>query len=152
MRNIVHSVITALVICSLAGGCATIPGNQVAEQVEPLVPDHEPADDELLNVSIRIFDPGKLPADPDKRRGLAPEIREAEARFAPIHLKHTLQRTGYWGAVRVVPDDDIGSELLVRGKIVLSDGESVVLEIEAVDARNRVWYRRTYAETARPEE
>jgi len=152
MRKFSQYIITALLIFSLVSGCATIPRNQVGEQVEPLIPAHELNDAELLNVSIRIFDPGELPTDPDKRRGLAPEIREAEARFAPIHLKHTLQRTGYWGAVRVVPDDDIGAELLIRGKIVLSDGESVVLEIEALDARNRVWYRRTYAETARLEE
>lgn len=145
-------IITMLLVFSLTGGCATIPGNQVGEQVAPLTPSRELHDSELLNVSIRIFNPGELPADPEKRRGLAPEIRAAEARFVPIHLKHTLQRTGYWGAVRVVPDDDIGAELLVRGKIILSDGESTVVGIEAIDASNRVWYRRTYAETARPEE
>ena len=152
IRGFCRHIITTLLILSLAAGCATIPQKQVGDQVEPLIPGHELSDDELLKVSIRVFNPGELPADPEKRRGLAPEIREAEARFAPIHLKHTLQRTGYWGAVRVVPDDDIGAELLVRGEIIFSDGESAVLEIEAVDASNRVWYRRTYAETARPEE
>ena len=37
--------------------------------------------------------------------------------FIPVHLKYTLQRTGYWGAVRVVPDDDVGTDLLVRGSL-----------------------------------
>lgn len=96
-----------------------------------------------------VFDPGKLSDNPDRRRGLSPEIREAEARFIPVHLKYTMQRTGWWGAVRVVPNEDNGSEVLVRGRIEYSDGESMALTVEAVDSRNVVWLRRTYAETAR---
>ena len=84
--------------------------------------------------------------------GLTEEIRDAEARFIPIHLKHTLQRTGYWGAVRVVPDYDVSAEIHINGTIEMSDGESVVLNIEVIDSRNVVWFRRIYAETARPEE
>lgn len=151
MTRITTSSVLLLMVL-LFPSCASKPPNQVAEEVAPLLPPREMQDSELLDVSIRVFDPGTLPEDPDNRKGLAPEIREAEARFAPIHLKHTMQRTGYWGAVRVVPDDDIGAELLVRGYITLSDGESVVLDIEVMDARNVVWFRRTYAETARPEE
>jgi hypothetical protein len=110
------------------------------------------SDPELLNVSIKVFDPGELPENKDKQHGLSSEIREAEARFVPVHLKYTLQRTGYWGAVRIVPDDDNGSEVLVRGKIELSDGESTVVTIEALDSRNILWFRKTYAETALPDE
>ena len=136
----------------LLNGCASVPGRQVADQVAPLTPERELSDAELLNVSIQVFDPGQLPEDPDKRKGLSPEIREAESRFAPIHLKHTLQRSGYWGVVRVVPDRDVGSEVLVQGTILYSDGENASLQITATDARNVVWFQRTYAETARPEE
>lgn len=135
---------------AIISGCARVPGIQVGDQVAPLLPDRELADSELLNVSIQVFDPGKLPEEPDKRRGLSPEIREAESRFAPIHLKHTLQRTGYWGVVRVVPDSDVGAEVLVRGKIELSDGENAAVNVVVTDARNIVWFERTYAETARP--
>lgn len=151
MKRIIASC-AVLLVTLVFSGCATKPPNQVPEGVAPLLPERELHDSELLNASIRVFDPGSLPEDPDKRRGLALEIREAEARFAPIHLKHTMQRTGYWGAVRVVPDDDIGAELLVRGHIRLSDGESIVLDIEVVDSRNVVWFQRIYAETARPDE
>ncbi len=133
-------------------GCASVPRNQVPEQVSPVLPRTELSDSELLNVSINIFNPGELPQRPKDRQGLSADIREAEARFIPIHLKHTLQGTGYWGAVRVVPDNDIGAELLLNGKIEMSDGESVVLNIEVVDSRNAVWFRKVYAETARPEE
>jgi len=117
-----------------------------------MVMDHEPDSSELLDVSLKVLDPGTLPEDPKERRGLSPEIRDAEARFFPVHLKYTLQDTGYWGTVRVVPDDDIGADLLVRGRIEYSDGESCAVSIEAVDATGRVWLRKTYAETARPVE
>ena len=134
------------------GGCARIPGNQVPDGVAPLVMDRELDSAELLDVSLKVLDPGTLPEDPDERRGLSPEIRKAEARFFPIHLKYTMQGTGYWGTVRVVPDDDNGTDLLVRGRIDYSDGESCAVTIEAIDARNRLWFRKTYAETARPPE
>ena len=132
----------------LLGGCATVPGKQVDDQVAPLMAQQEFDDHELLNVSIKVFDPGELPENVDERHGLSPEIREAEARFIPIHLKYSMQRTGYWGAVRIVPDDDNGAEVLVRGKIEFSDGESLVLTVEALDSRNVLWFRKTYAETA----
>jgi hypothetical protein len=132
----------------LLGGCATVPGKQVDDQVAPLMAPQEFDDHELLNVSIKVFDPGELPENVDERHGLSLEIREAEARFIPIHLKYSMQRTGYWGAVRIVPDDDNGAEVLVRGKIEFSDGESLVLTVEALDSRNVLWFRKTYAETA----
>ena len=148
----IMAYVLILSAAALINGCASIPGKQVNDQVAPLTPEHELSDAELLNVSIQVFDPGQLPEDPDKRKGLSPEIREAESRFAPIHLKHTLQRAGYWGVVRVVPDQDVGSEVLVQGAIVHSDGENASLQITVTDARNVIWFQRTYAETARPEE
>jgi len=129
-------------------GCATVPGKQVDDQIAPLMASREFGDHELLDVSIKVFDPGELPEGADDRSGLSNEIREAEARFVPIHLKFSMQRTGYWGAIRIVPDDDIGAEVQVRGKIEFSDGESLVLTVEALDSRNILWFRKTYAETA----
>lgn len=147
MRFLTFSFLFFLALV-LLGGCATVPGKQVDDQIAPLMAPQEFADQELLNVSIKVFDPGELPENIDDRAGLSPEIREAEARFIPIHLKYTMQRTGYWGAVRIVPGDDNGAEVLVRGKIEFSDGESLVLTIEALDSRNVLWFRKTYAETA----
>jgi len=151
MRFLTLSSFLFLALVLLAG-CATVPGKQVEDQVAPLMAPQEFGDHELLNVSIKVFDPGELPEKIDKRAGLSPEIREAEARFIPIHLKYSMQRTGYWGAVRIVPDDDDGAEVLVRGKIEFSDGESLVLTVEALDSRNVLWFRKTYAETALPNE
>jgi hypothetical protein len=147
-----HLLGAVCLLLLLVNGCARPPGTQVPDQVAALIPGHELSDTELLNVSIAVFDPGQLPEDPKKRSGLSAEIREAESRFAPIHLKHTLQRTGYWGVVRVVPDNDIGSEVLVQGRIEYSDGEHTALKIKVSDARNVTWFEHTYAETANAEE
>ena len=147
MRFLTFSSLLFLALV-LLGGCATVPGKQVDDQVAPLMAPQEFDDHELLNVSIKVFDAGELPENVDERHGLSIEIREAEARFIPIHLKYTMQRTGYWGTVRIVPDDDNGAEVLVRGKIEFSDGESLVLTVEALDSRNVLWFRKTYAETA----
>lgn len=142
-----------LILCTLLYSCApTVPGNQVPDRVFPMMSQRELGEHELLNVSIRVFDPGKLPVNEKQKQGLSPEIREAEARFVPVHLKYTMQRTGYWGTVRVVPNDDKGSEVLVKGKIEYSDGESAALTVEAVDSRNVLWFRKTYAETTGPRE
>ncbi len=143
--------LTAAMLSQL-GGCAGMPGKQVPDQVALLAAERELSDAELLDVSIKVFDPGELPDDEDGQTGLSPEIREAEARFVPIHLKYTMQRSGYWGIVRVVPDDDNGTEILVRGKIEYSDGESGAVSVEVVDARNTVWFRKTYLETANRKE
>jgi hypothetical protein len=145
-------VIPLCVALQLLGGCATLPGNQVADQVAPYMAPREFGDHELLDVSIEVFDPGELPGSKNKQIGLSSEIREAEARFIPVHLKYTLQRTGYWGTVRIVPGADISAEVLVRGKIKHSDGESTVITVEAIDSRNVLWFSKTYAETALPAE
>ncbi|MEA2109295.1 MAG: hypothetical protein U9P07_07740 [Pseudomonadota bacterium] len=149
-------LLTAAMLLQL-GGCAgmsswRIPGRQVPDQVALATAEKELTDTELLNVSIKVFDPGKLPDNENGRRGLSPEIRAAEARFIPIHLKYTMQRSGYWGLVRVVPDDDNGTEVLVRGRIEYSDGKSGAIDIEVIDARNVVWFHKIYAETTEHQE
>lgn len=150
LRNIHRIFPLALLLPLFLCSCApTVPGRQVPDQVAPMISPRELSEQELLNVSIKVFDPGTLPEGSEDKLGLSPEIREAEARFVPVHLKYTMQRSGYWGTVRVVPNDDNASEVLVRGKIEYSDGESAVLTVEAIDSRDILWFRKTYAETAR---
>ncbi len=127
-------------------------GKKVPDDVVPIMADREFKDNELLDVSIKLIDPGKLPEDKDEKRGLSMEIRKSESRYIPIHLKYTMQRTGYWGNVRVVPDDNEGSEILITGSIEDSDGESIELKIKVVDARKKLWFEKIYKETVRIDE
>lgn len=146
-KLIVYTLLTVLMPLWLIG-CSSLPGTKVAEQVVPIIADREMQDKELLDISIQIFEPGNLPEDKNKKRGLSEKIRQGEARYIPIHLKYTLQKTAYWGNVQVVPDENIGTDLLVKGKIDYSDGESIVLNIEVVDAKNKLWFNKTYKEVA----
>lgn len=137
----------------LVSGCATIGGQTTAPRTEPLQKATEELDEaQLLNVDIALFSPGSLPDNEDQRRGLSLEIREAEARFMPIHLRSVMEKTGYWGAVRVVPEKSEGFELYVSGTVIASDGEIIDLKIEAEDATGRLWLSRIYKGNARVED
>ena len=99
---------------------------------------------QLLNVSIEIFDPGELPEDEKEANGLSMDIREAEARYIPELLRASMEKTGYWGAVRVVPHGVTGSELLVSGTILQSTGGLLDIDITARDASGRQWFNKQY--------
>ena len=98
----------------------------------------------LLDVGIMNFSPG-VPKnnDIDKTR-IYPEVRMAEARFVPYHLKTTLQGTGFWGAVRVIPSEYAFTDIMVSGEIENSDGEYVTIRVKAVDALGSDWFDRSY--------
>lgn len=150
--EITKLLIVLIALQLLSTGCSTIPNpynyfNEVADKVVPITIDHEISDRELLNVSIKVFDPGKLPDNEKDKIGLSNEIRNAETRYMPNQLKYTLQRTGYWGNVRVVPDDNVGSDLLLKGVIKESNGETLELKIKVIDAGNKQWFEKTYRET-----
>jgi hypothetical protein len=119
MKPILLSLCAAVVL----SGCAsqqvhrvhTTPLNQATEIL---------AEAALLDVGIVVFDTG-IPDDPAADvPGAFPRLREAEARFFPYHLKNTMQDSGYWGVVRVVPAPSASSDLLVFGTIRQSDGIS----------------------------
>ena len=128
-------------------GCATLQ-SEVADQVRPMVATQELDSSELLDVAIVIFDSAELTDKEINELGLSEEIRQAEERYMPIQLKYTMQRTGFWGAVRVVPTPS-KAHLQVRGTILHSDGEQLTLEIEAYDSRNVKWFDKTYSEELR---
>jgi hypothetical protein len=98
----------------------------------------------LLDVGIMNFAPG-VPEnnDIDKTR-IYPEVRMAEARFLPYHLKTTLQGTGFWGAVRVIPSEYAFTDVMVSGEIENSDGEYVTIRVKAADALGSEWFERSY--------
>ncbi|MBX3703209.1 MAG: hypothetical protein KF822_05505 [Steroidobacteraceae bacterium] len=104
-------------------------------------------DAQLLDVGVHIFDPGipkQLEENPDLAPKLLiyPEIRRAEARFAAMQLRDTLEGTGHWGTARVVPASVTSFDVTVDGRIVESNGKYLTLEITATDATGRVWIRK----------
>jgi hypothetical protein len=125
-------------------GCASL-SNNVADGVKPIVATQELDSSELLDVAIVVFDSEELTDKEIRELGLSEEIRRAEERYIPIHLKYTMQRTGHWGAVRVVPAEN-AAHVQVRGTIIRSDGEQLSLDVEAYDSRGVPWFEKSYSE------
>ena len=122
-----------------AGGRRNIDGEVVIDKSLSEIPENQ-----LLNASIEIFDPGTLPEDEKQANGLSMDIRKAEARYMPEQLRATMEKTGYWGAVRVVPRDVTDGELQVSGSILESNGLQLDLRIAARDASGRKWFTKDY--------
>ena len=100
--------------------------------------------EELLDVGVTIFDPGLAPEGQPVLDDVFPELRKAEARFQAIELMETMQSTGQWGAVRVLPAGHGTTDLRVSGEILLSTGLKLALDIRAIDARGKVWLEKRY--------
>jgi hypothetical protein len=100
--------------------------------------------DELLDVGIHEFDtniPDSVAKDPDAlaKQRIYPDIRKAEARFIPSQLRSTLESSGQWGAVRVVPSNLQFIDLTVTGKILESTGAKLAVEVSVADSTGRAW-------------
>jgi len=139
-------VLLALALLLLLNACSTTNGGRrnvngpvAVDNAQSEIPENQ-----LLNVSIEVFDPGTLPEDEKQANGLSMDIRNAEARYMPEQLRATMEKTGYWGAVRVVPRGLTSGELLVSGTILHSNGLQLDLEITAQDASGRTWFNKEY--------
>jgi hypothetical protein len=113
-------------------------------KINPVQAKTQIPEDELLDVGIHEFDaniPETLAKDPDAlaKQRIYPDIRKAEARFIPSQLRSTLESSGQWGAVRVVPANVQFIDLAVNGKILESTGAKLALEVSVVDSTGRAW-------------
>jgi len=98
----------------------------------------------LLDVGIVIFDPGVDENQEPGKDFVFPDVRRAEARYMPYHLKKTLEATGHWGSVWVLPERSEAVDLLISGRVDHSDGLEVELRIGAWDSTGREWINKTY--------
>jgi hypothetical protein len=99
----------------------------------------------LLDVGVGVFDPNVPATEKEQQEsGIDPDVRAAEARYMPVLLAKTLQDTGFWGQVRVVPRGLTDFDLYVDGRILASNGEQLKLAITATDASGHAWLSKTY--------
>lgn len=98
-----------------------------------------------LDVGVVAMDPG-LDVSAENEEVIFPEIRIAESNFHAQKLVATIQRSGHWGAVRVVPNTDVLTEVQVDSKILKSDGESLELQVKVTDAAGMQWFDRKFVE------
>ena len=134
--------LSGLALLVFGFGCASQSSSGQSTQAVQAM--HEIPQDELLDVGITIFDPGLPPEGQPAPEDVFPELRKAESRYLAIQLTETMQSTGQWGAVRVLPPGHGNTDLRVSGTILLSTGMKLALDIRAVDARGRVWLDERY--------
>lgn len=138
-----NTVVLLAILCLLLTGCSV---NEVinAEESELVVASTPKDEGLLLDIGIIEFDPG-VPEDNDPEdTRVYTEIRDAESRYLAYHLKSTMQGTGHWGAVRVIPSTSAYTDVVISGEIAESDGEFVELEVTVNDATGQHWYTRKY--------
>ena len=139
-------ILIPFLLVVLAAGCSTT-SVRTTRQTAAIKADTKIPENQLLDVGINLFDPG-VDENADPKEGVYPPIRKAEARYMPYRLMQTLQRTGNWGVVRVIPDKRSEMNVWIDGKILESNGEELALQIKAKDATGRVWFEKTYREDA----
>jgi len=135
-------------LMALLTSCATT--EIVTTTSEPAMVAQVPIEDALrLDVMILPFDPNLERIEAvESDIPISAEVRRAESRYQAYHLKETLEQTGNWGVVRVIPSPSNFQPLLVQAKILASDGENLRLFIKATDAAGSVWINKEYSDSA----
>lgn len=104
---------------------------------------------EWLDVSIRPFEPAPVVEEAgDAMVSIGKDVREAEARFLAVHLRHRLESGQQFGAVRVMPLAEQAADLVIEGRVVASDGNRLELSVEAKDSSGRIWLQENFAAEA----
>lgn len=103
---------------------------------------------ELLDLGVLTFNPGLDDLTKDEEASVLPEVRNAEAHYLANQLTRTIQDSVAWGAVRMLPSEDVITDIYVSGIIVQSNGEVLELAISVADTSGKQWYSKTYQATA----
>jgi len=136
-----------LAILVLSSSCATYYAQQLGPT--PIIrAEAEIPEEQLLDVGVLVFESAEIPEEKAEKEGTHNDIRKAENSFIPYHLKNTLQRSGQWGAVQVVPAETDSFDLLVKGEILESNGQYLGLKITVVDAGSKQWFKKNYRQEA----
>ncbi len=136
---------TLLALSFVLTGCVTSETKPIPKVAAKQATVHIP-EAELLDVGIRVFDPGipkNLEDDVEAlaKKRIYPDLRKAEARYIPTLLRETLESTAQWGAVRVIPDNAEFVDVIITGQLIDSNGGFLSVDVSAVDAAGRVWIK-----------
>jgi len=138
-----RSLLLLISLCLLGTGC-TVNEVVVADETKLLVAQTPADESRLLDIGIVEFAPGIDEENNPRKTGVYDEIRLAETKYLAYHLKTTLQGTGHWGAVRVIPSRQAFTDIIISGQIEKSDGEFVEVEVSVDDATGRHWFSKSY--------
>jgi hypothetical protein len=143
MGRTIRAAFSCAALATLAAGCV-VHETRPLPKINATQANREIPEDELLDVAVRTFDPG-VPPEMAKdeqalnKKRIHPDIRQAESRYVATLLRGTLETSGQWGAVRVVPESVQFVDVLVSGKIIESTGAKLALQVTVKDSTGRVW-------------
>jgi hypothetical protein len=144
MNRLIQTLLLLLTLTAV-GACST--QTIKSTTVTPLASDNATiAESELLDIGIGVFEPGLDDIAPNREELTFADIRLAETQYVSYLLAQTLQSSGDWGVVRVVPGDLSYYDLAVDGVILQSDGETMILQVKVTDATGKVWIDKEYKE------
>jgi hypothetical protein len=123
--------------------CATYRAQEIVptpiHQAQEEIPEER-----LLDVGILVFQSDELSEEGAREEGTNLQIRKAEGHFVPYHLKNTLHQSSHWGAIQVIPSKADSVDLTVKGTILKSNGEQLMIEVEVMDATGKTWLHKKY--------
>jgi hypothetical protein len=135
----VHFKLWMLILFMASPGGADAAVDKVTSST--LVPIQTPSapisSEALLDVAIQPLNDGL--ALTDEESTVFPEVRFAETIYFSNQLAKTMEKSGAWGAIRVVPNTDVVMDVYVTGTILQSDGETLDLDIRVYDTSGRQW-------------
>ncbi len=142
------SLLGLIAAVAALSGCVTHETRPLP-QIQPIQASAEIPPEQLLDVGVRLFD-ANVPEDEKtlEKEHIFPEVRKAEARFIPMQIRNTLEGTGHWGQVRVMPEEAEALDVYVSGVILESSGQMLNLDVTVTDATGRTWFRKTYEQVA----
>jgi hypothetical protein len=146
-QGVTMNIVTRALIFICAGLMLSACATHRTQKIKPtaiMQAQEEIPEAQLLDVDIAAFESAEVTEEQAEKEGTHPEIRKAECNFIPFHLKNTLQQSSQWGSVRVTPTESEGSDLLVAGEIVESNGEYLILKIDVSDATGTTWLQKRY--------
>lgn len=137
------ALVSALSVALLACATTSVKSTQYVQIVQDTTPISE---EFLMDIGVTVFDPGIDEISRKEEERVSPEIRNAEARYAPYMLAESLQRSGNWGVVRVLPNETTTMDVYLHGQILQSDGEGMIIKVTVRDSTGLLWYTKEYEE------
>ena len=137
-------------VALLAYATSVTPQNiRIGPQVKPV----SPIDDEIdigflrermnipeLRLAIPVLDPNiPISADEQRKAGIWPELRKAESVRSALKIKEWVHRYNQFESIVVAGDASISADLYLIGSILESDGETMRIRYQLIDATNRTW-------------
>ncbi len=137
-RHVHIKVWLLILVMAAPGGAHAAVDKVTSATLTPIQTPSAPISPEaLLDVAIPPLNDGLTLTD--EKSTVFPEVRFAETIYFSNQLAKTMEKSGAWGAIRVVPNTDVVMDVYITGTILQSDGETLDLDIRVYDTSGRQW-------------